>query len=54
MTIPVIVADAFFEDSDWGRESWAEMLELVRSRAALLLTVERTTARRLCAWTSRR
>jgi len=38
-SIPVILTDAFFDDSAWGRESWAAMLDLAQSMAARLLTV---------------
>jgi hypothetical protein len=36
---PVILTDAFFDDSPWGREGWAAMLDLSASRAARLFTV---------------
>jgi predicted kinase len=38
-TIPVILTDAFFDDSAWGRESWAAMLDLAAARAARLFTI---------------
>lgn len=36
-SVPVILTDAFFEDSDWGREGWTALLDLARS--ARLFTV---------------
>ncbi len=34
--MPVILTDAFFEDSAWGQEGWTAMLDLATSRAARL------------------
>jgi hypothetical protein len=38
-TTPVILTDAFFDDSAWGQESWAAVLDLATSRVARLFTV---------------
>lgn len=38
-TTPVILTDAFFDDSAWGREGWTAVLELARTGTARLFTV---------------
>jgi hypothetical protein len=38
-SIPVILTDAFFDDSPWGQEGWIAMLDLAQSTMARLFTI---------------
>jgi len=39
LSMPIVLTDALFEDSDWGRESWRDVLLLAERRKVPLLAV---------------
>jgi predicted kinase len=43
--VPVILTDAYFADSEWGRENWQAILDLARQRDAHLFAVTLTCSR---------